>query len=110
MRRPTNKPIFDKEMVLVVAHRLSTISHLDRILVFHHGEIVEDGSHADLLALKGAYHRLWQMQDAIAQSTRQNTIAQSSRQKRDRPTTHQKVQRDRPITHLTQIAITDNLG
>ncbi|MFN9875163.1 MAG: ATP-binding cassette domain-containing protein, partial [Pseudanabaena sp.] len=56
----------DKEMngktVIVVAHRLSTISHLDRILVFHYGEIVEDGSHADLLALKGAYHRLWQMQ------------------------------------------------
>ncbi len=56
----------DKEMngktVIVVAHRLSTISHLDRILVFHHGEIVEDGSHTDLLALKGAYHRLWQMQ------------------------------------------------
>lgn len=56
----------DKEMngktVIVVAHRLSTISHLDRILVFHHGKIIEDGSHADLLLLKGAYHRLWQMQ------------------------------------------------
>ena len=56
----------DKEMngktVIVVAHRLSTISHLDRILVFEHGKIVEDGSHTDLLALKGAYHRLWQMQ------------------------------------------------
>jgi ATP-binding cassette subfamily B protein len=56
----------DKEIngktVIVVAHRLSTISHLDHILVFHHGEIVEDVSHSDLLALKGAYHRLWQMQ------------------------------------------------
>jgi ATP-binding cassette subfamily B protein len=62
----TIQDTLDKEMngktVIVVAHRLSTISHLDRILVFEHGKIVEDGSHADLLALKGAYHRLWQMQ------------------------------------------------
>jgi ATP-binding cassette subfamily B protein len=62
----TIQDTLDKEMngktVIVVAHRLSTISHLDRILVFEHGKIVEDGSHTDLLALKGAYHRLWQMQ------------------------------------------------
>ncbi|MBU7583533.1 MAG: ABC transporter ATP-binding protein [Nostoc sp. TH1S01] len=48
--------------VIVVAHRLSTIAHLDRILVFDHGRIVEDGSHAKLLARGGAYHRLWKMQ------------------------------------------------
>lgn len=48
--------------VIVVAHRLSTIAHLDRILVFDQGHIVEDGSHADLLAQRGAYYRLWQMQ------------------------------------------------
>jgi ATP-binding cassette subfamily B protein len=48
--------------VLVVAHRLSTIAHLDRILVMHEGKIIEDGSHAELLALRGHYHRLWAMQ------------------------------------------------
>ncbi|MBD2493791.1 ABC transporter ATP-binding protein [Nostoc sp. FACHB-280] len=48
--------------VIVVAHRLSTIAHLDRILVFDHGRIVEDGSHAKLLARGGAYHKLWKMQ------------------------------------------------
>jgi ATP-binding cassette, subfamily B, bacterial len=48
--------------VIVVAHRLSTVAHLDRILVFDQGRIVEDGSHADLLALRGAYYRLWSRQ------------------------------------------------
>ncbi|WP_341674788.1 ABC transporter ATP-binding protein [Niveibacterium sp. SC-1] len=48
--------------VLVVAHRLSTIAHLDRILVFDNGRIVEDGSHAQLLAQRGAYWRLWSKQ------------------------------------------------
>jgi len=48
--------------VIVVAHRLSTIAHLDRILVFDQGRIVEDGNHDTLLALGGAYHRLWSKQ------------------------------------------------
>ena len=48
--------------VIVVAHRLSTIAHLDRILVFDQGRIIEDGTHAGLLSLRGAYHRLWSMQ------------------------------------------------
>ena len=45
--------------VIVIAHRLSTIAHLDRILVFSQGRIVEDGSHAQLLAKRGSYHALW---------------------------------------------------
>ena len=62
----TIQKTLDQEMkgktVIVVAHRLSTIAHLDRILVFNQGEIIEDGSHADLLARNGAYSKLWQMQ------------------------------------------------
>src|SRR5689334_18529259 len=48
--------------VIVVAHRLSTIAHLDRILVFEHGRIIEDGNHAELLREGGAYYRLWTRQ------------------------------------------------
>lgn len=47
---------------LVVAHRLSTILHADEILVLHHGEIRERGSHRELLAQAGLYQRLYQLQ------------------------------------------------
>ena len=48
--------------VVVVAHRLSTISHMDRILVFDQGKIIEDGSHRQLLQRNGHYAHLWNMQ------------------------------------------------
>lgn len=44
---------------LVIAHRLSTLLHLDRILVFDKGTIVQDGSHGDLIKAKGLYRTLW---------------------------------------------------
>ncbi|HEY9854657.1 MAG TPA: ABC transporter ATP-binding protein [Stenomitos sp.] len=47
---------------LIVAHRLSTIQHADRIVVLHKGEIREVGTHAQLLAQKGLYHKLWRLQ------------------------------------------------
>jgi ATP-binding cassette subfamily B protein len=47
---------------LVVAHRLSTIQNADRILVLHKGEIRESGTHQELLALEGIYHRLHRLQ------------------------------------------------
>ncbi len=47
---------------IVVAHRLSTLSKMDRILVFDQGKIIEQGSHLELLNKKGHYAHMWQMQ------------------------------------------------
>ena len=47
---------------LVIAHRLSTIQYADRILVFHKGRLREQGAHQELLALRGIYYRLYQLQ------------------------------------------------
>jgi ATP-binding cassette subfamily B multidrug efflux pump len=47
---------------VVIAHRLSTIQHADRILVFHKGRLREQGSHQELLGLRGIYYRLYQLQ------------------------------------------------
>jgi ATP-binding cassette subfamily B protein len=49
---------------LVIAHRLSTIRNADRIIVFHHGEIREMGTHAELMQQQGIYYRLYQLQYA----------------------------------------------
>ncbi|MEK4031051.1 MULTISPECIES: ABC transporter ATP-binding protein [Bacillaceae] len=46
----------------IVAHRLSTITHADRIVLIEHGQIVESGSHDELMRKKGGYHRLFQVQ------------------------------------------------
>jgi ATP-binding cassette subfamily B protein len=48
---------------LIIAHRLSTIVHADQILVMDHGQILERGTHSELLAAKGKYAEMWQMQE-----------------------------------------------
>ena len=47
---------------IVIAHRLSTIQHAGQILVFHKGRLREQGNHQELLARRGIYHRLYQLQ------------------------------------------------
>jgi ATP-binding cassette subfamily B protein len=47
---------------LVIAHRLSTIQDVDRIVVLHKGQVRETGTHQELLAQRGIYHRLYQLQ------------------------------------------------
>jgi ATP-binding cassette subfamily B protein len=56
------KILMDGKTVLAVAHRLSTIEAMDRILVFEKGAIVEDGSHHELITRNGVYAKLWAMQ------------------------------------------------
>ena len=47
---------------IMVAHRLSTIQHADKIIVMHHGEIREQGSHQELLHKNGLYRKLYDLQ------------------------------------------------
>ncbi|MFP5350226.1 MAG: ABCB family ABC transporter ATP-binding protein/permease [Gammaproteobacteria bacterium] len=51
-----------RRTTLIIAHRLSTVVHADRILVLHRGEIVESGSHRQLLNQGGLYAQLWSLQ------------------------------------------------
>ncbi len=54
--------LLDGRTAIVIAHRLSTVRAMDRILVFDHGRIVEEGTHAGLLAQQGIYRRLFTTQ------------------------------------------------
>ena len=54
--------LMEGKTVVVIAHRLSTLAHLDRILVFHNGQIIEDGTHDQLLAHEDHYAHMWAMQ------------------------------------------------
>lgn len=54
--------LMDGRTTIVIAHRLSTLSEMDRILVFDNGRIIEDGSHEELIKMGGHYARMWQMQ------------------------------------------------
>ncbi len=54
--------LMDGRTTILIAHRLSTLSQMDRILVFDKGRIIEDGTHAQLLGIDGHYSKLWQLQ------------------------------------------------
>ena len=54
--------IMQDKTTIVIAHRLSTLSKMDRILVFDNGQIIEDGTHENLIAKGGHYARMWEMQ------------------------------------------------
>ena len=48
---------------IVIAHRLSTLGNMDRILVFSKGKIVEDGSPKELISKNGYYSKVWKLQN-----------------------------------------------
>lgn len=63
---------------IVIAHRLSTIQHASKIIVLHKGQIREQGTHKELVALGGIYYRLYQLQykdqERLAQKARSNEV------------------------------------
>jgi ATP-binding cassette subfamily B protein len=56
------RQVMSNRTSIIIAHRLNTIRHVSRILVLQHGELVEEGSHEELLAQGGIYARLYELQ------------------------------------------------
>jgi ATP-binding cassette subfamily B multidrug efflux pump len=67
--RDALKVVMRGRTAIAIAHRLSTIQDMDRILVLHKGELREAGTHQELLAARGLYHRLYQLQFKDSPST-----------------------------------------
>jgi ATP-binding cassette, subfamily B, multidrug efflux pump len=71
--RDALKVVMDGRTTIAIAHRLSTIQGMDRILVMHKGQLRESGTHQELLAARGIYHRLYQLQFQSAASEKPAT-------------------------------------
>ncbi|MDR2190849.1 MAG: ABC transporter ATP-binding protein [Candidatus Peribacteria bacterium] len=57
--------LFKGKTVIIVAHRLQTVKQADKILLFEEGKIVEDGTHTELVRLKGKYKRMLDLQSGF---------------------------------------------
>jgi ABC-type multidrug transport system fused ATPase/permease subunit len=77
IQRSLNKLMQDRTS-LVIAHRLSTIRNSDNILVLHHGQLVEQGTHTQLMGHKGLYHALYTLQFAEEQVQANTLLAHPS--------------------------------
>ena len=53
---------------IAIAHRLSTIQDADQIIVLHHGDIVERGTHQELLVQRGLYHKMYLLQNGLIET------------------------------------------
>jgi len=62
---------------LIIAHRLSTIIHASQILVMHEGEIVERGTHEDLMSLQGKYTSMWNLQQREEEKNNETPLVSS---------------------------------
>ncbi|MNI46832.1 Iron import ATP-binding/permease protein IrtA [compost metagenome] len=61
VQQAINELVSDKTVILI-AHRLKTIQNADKIIVLDHGQLVEEGTHSELVANQGLYARLWSLQ------------------------------------------------
>ncbi len=84
-------PLFHGRTSIVIAHRLSTILAADKILVMHHGQIAEQGNHAELMERQGLYWRLYQIQfsqpNAVADNPSDRAITRDDVNLVDNPET-----------------------
>ncbi|RKX74737.1 MAG: ABC transporter ATP-binding protein, partial [Spirochaetes bacterium] len=65
--RASLKRRYGNATVIIIAHRTSTLSEADRILVLEQGRITQEGSHSELIGQNGLYKRIWDIQNAGSQ-------------------------------------------
>jgi ATP-binding cassette subfamily B protein len=73
--RDALRVVMEGRTTIAIAHRLSTIQGMDRIIVLHKGQLRESGTHQELLAARGIYHRLYQLQFQSSTSEKATSTA-----------------------------------